>query len=473
MTPTAILRLVALLVLGVAASGTAALRGVALGLDFRGGARVVYEVQVPPGADAGELTARVRDVIARRLDSLRVAEASVVASESTVAIEFGGLDADEREALRAIVGRRSLLEFVAVDDEWQVPAAAEGALSSETESLAGGTDRFWVAGGPGAREQLIAGLAALSPPAGRVLAVGRHESARSGSAAAPPVEDWRSYVLTRTDRLSGHIREAEVVLDAQTASPTVRIEFDDDGRAQFGELTRRLVNRRMAIVLDGVVQSAPLVRDAITGGSAIITLGASGSPEAALVEASALAATLRSGALPAPIVLATESLLMPTVGATTVLLASAMALGAWLALLFVATLRYRFAGALWLLIGPPCAILLALAVTSVFGCTVSATYCAGLAIAVLWMLASGSAPLELARRGNAAASLGGAAIGGAHLISLSLAFALYAMSYGPLRAFAAGILMATPGAALVAALGATALSALLAPPRAAAARVPT
>jgi len=58
-----------------------------------------------------------------------------------------------------------------------------------------------------------------------------------------------------------------------------------------------------------------MVREAITGGSASITLGAISSSEAALAEADALAAALRSGALPAPIVLAT-SLLQPVTSAS-------------------------------------------------------------------------------------------------------------------------------------------------------------
>ncbi len=422
-------------------------------------------MQVPPGADASELTSRVRGVVASRLESLRVAEPSVVASRSSVAIELAGLDGDELEAIRAVIGRRTLLEFVAVDDEWQVPADASGALSSASELLVGRTDRFLVARGPGAREQLKAGLAVLSPPGGRVVAVGRYDSGRFDSDSAPPVEAWRSYVLAPADRLSGHIRDAEVVIDEMTASPTVRIEFDDAGRAEFGALTGRLVNRRIALVLDAEVLSAPRVAEAITGGSASITLGAISSSEAALAEANELALSLRSGALPAPIVLATESLVMPTIATTTVLFAGVIALGAWLALLVVAALRYRVAGVLWVLFGPPIAIGIALAITSMLGGTVSAPYCAGLALAVLWMLAAGSAALEFARRGSAA-RIGWAVVAAAHGVLLPLAGVAYALSHGPLGGFAGGMLLATPGAALVAVLGATALSTLLVRPRA-------
>lgn len=108
-------------------------------------------------------------------------------------------------------------------------------------------------------------------------------------------------VMMKGDR----IRDARVSFQ-QTGVAYVTMSFDDLGKTQFGEVTTQMVGRRLAIVLDGNVQSAPRVNEKITGGEAQIS--GNFTPE----EASELALVLRSGALPAPIVIHEER----TVGAS-------------------------------------------------------------------------------------------------------------------------------------------------------------
>ena len=101
------------------------------------------------------------------------------------------------------------------------------------------------------------------------------------------------------------IRDARVGF-LQTGEAYVSMSFNDEGSELFADITKASVGRKLAIVLDGKVQSAPRINEPITGGEAQIT--GSFSPE----EASELALVLRSGALPAPIVIHEER----TVGAS-------------------------------------------------------------------------------------------------------------------------------------------------------------
>jgi len=94
--------------------------------------------------------------------------------------------------------------------------------------------------------------------------------------------------------LSGeNLRKAKIGY-GQMNQPEVLIEFDDAGAKVFARVTRENVGRQMAIILDGVVYSAPVIRDAITGGRASISGSFTHS------EANELRAILRSGKLKAP-----------------------------------------------------------------------------------------------------------------------------------------------------------------------------
>ncbi|MCX8997245.1 protein translocase subunit SecD [Rhizobiaceae bacterium BDR2-2] len=113
-----------------------------------------------------------------------------------------------------------------------------------------------------------------------------------------PIQDR---VLLSGDRLT----DARVAFDPQTSQPVVNFRFDQTGATRFAQITRENVGQPFAIVLDGKVLSAPVIREPITGGSGQI----SGSFTAE--EATTLAALLRAGALPAKLTVIEER----TVGA--------------------------------------------------------------------------------------------------------------------------------------------------------------
>ena len=102
--------------------------------------------------------------------------------------------------------------------------------------------------------------------------------------------------------------DAQPQFDNQSNQPLVRFNLDRLGAQKFGRITTENIGRRLAIVLDNSVISAPNIREAITGGSGTISGGFS------FQEATDLALLLRSGALPAPINIVEERTVGPDLG---------------------------------------------------------------------------------------------------------------------------------------------------------------
>ena len=145
-----------------------------------------------------------------------------------------------------------------------------------------------------------------------------------GTAWYPLVEGTRSWTsASRTDLSGGLILDREPLLsgqdivDARPAfdernQPCVAIQFSARGADQFERVTEELLHQQFAIVLDGVVQSAPVIQQKISGGKATIT--GSFTTE----EAQDLAVVLRSGSLPAKVSVQEERTVGPSLGADSI-----------------------------------------------------------------------------------------------------------------------------------------------------------
>jgi preprotein translocase subunit SecD len=128
-------------------------------------------------------------------------------------------------------------------------------------------------------------------------------------------------VYDRVDVDGSDLTNATAGTDPQTGEWVVNFTFNSIGARRFGDVTRTHVGRRFAIVLDGKVLSAPVIREPILGGSGQI----SGSFTAR--SASDLALLLRAGALPAPLTVVEQNSIGPELGADSIR-AGAIALGA-------------------------------------------------------------------------------------------------------------------------------------------------
>ncbi len=104
------------------------------------------------------------------------------------------------------------------------------------------------------------------------------------------LSNWEETKLT-----GAQLRRADVVYDPNTNNPQVAIEFNDEGKNSFSELTEKNIGKPLAIVLDNEIISAPTVQTKIPDGQAVIT------GDFSINDAKNLAKLLNAGALPVPI----------------------------------------------------------------------------------------------------------------------------------------------------------------------------
>ena len=165
------------------------------------------------------------------------------------------------------------------------------------------------------------------------LAEGRVEPGRMvlPSAEFPDVR----YAVERRALVGGEqLDDAQPGFDPRTGEPIVTFRFDTAGGKRFADVTRKNVGRPFAIVLDGEVVSAPIIQEAILGGSGQI------SGNFSIIETQELSALLRAGALPASITIEESSQVGPELGADSVAAGRIACVIALLAVLVFMALAY-------------------------------------------------------------------------------------------------------------------------------------
>lgn len=125
----------------------------------------------------------------------------------------------------------------------------------------------------------------------------------SESDILPPTDEWKNTGLS-----GKHLDRSAVQFDQTTNEPMVALEFNDEGKDLFAEITDRNTGKPVGIFLDGQPISVPTVNEKINAGRAVITGGFS------IQEAKLLAQRLNAGALPVPIDLISEQTVGPTLG---------------------------------------------------------------------------------------------------------------------------------------------------------------
>lgn len=221
-------------------------------------------------------------VLARRMEALGLEGEAQVIDPQHLSLTLRGVRGSD--VLRELTRPRRLALSEVLD----------GAVTLAPDALPSGVSRRHVGGDRdegffATSPRWLAPLAAHAPPSSRLVS-----GCITAMGALPECEGM--FVRTPEPMTNADVESAEVGFDEMTSQPYVSIVFTSAGGARFALLTRGLVRRRLAILVDDEVMSAPVVMGEIPGGRAQITLGSAESAEEMFAEASALAAWLDVGA---------------------------------------------------------------------------------------------------------------------------------------------------------------------------------
>ncbi|OIO37405.1 MAG: protein-export membrane protein SecD [Candidatus Omnitrophica bacterium CG1_02_41_171] len=262
-----------------------------LGLDLLGGMQLMLQVEKTNLEEKAvtDSTDRALEIIRNRIDALGVTEPVIQkAGEDCILIQLPGIKDPERAI--EIIGKTALLEFKLVDDDNKL---LDQALSGNV-------------------------------PEGYEVAYLVRKDERGIRQQGPAL------LLKKEAELNGSgLKDAYIGIDSN-GFPEVRLEFNREGAKKFARVTGTNIEKRLAIVLDGRVQSAPVIKDCISGGKAQIT------GRFTMDEAKDLAIVLRAGALPAKLSIIQKRIVGPSLGRDSIQKGATSAfLGTILVLLFM------------------------------------------------------------------------------------------------------------------------------------------
>ena len=301
-------------------------KAIHLGLDLQGGMHLVLEVDRSKmnAAEGKDAVDRAMEILRQRIDQFGVAEPLIQKEgEDRIVIQLPGLT--ERRRALDLIGKTALLEFKLVRtteetksvfdklDSYLATHAAvtdtalrRAALSAHVLSM--DFAAFVRSEDLPAVQQLLAtpGLDSIIPGDSQLL-WGTPDDASQG------VTGRYLYVVKREPEMKGgSIATANAQIGLTSTNPGawgVSMKMTPTGRIDFARITGANVGRNLAIVLDGIISSAPTIRDRIPSGDASITGGSFN-----IETARDLAIVLRAGALPAPVHIIEERSVGPSLG---------------------------------------------------------------------------------------------------------------------------------------------------------------
>ena len=274
------------------------------------------------------------EIIRNRIDQFGVSEPEItLQGTDEILVQLPGI----RDPQRAInlIGQTALLEFKLVDDEGNIDEALKGSI-----------------------------------PPGDAILYQRSVDPQTGAVRKVP------YLLKEKTLMTGEfIKDARVSLDSQFHEPYVSMEFTDVGAKLFEQITGANVKKRLAIILDNNVYSAPEIRERIPGGRAQIT------GRFTTEEANDLAVVLRSGALPAPVKILEQRMVGPSLGQDSIHQGIVSTLISAAAVVLFMIVYYKFAGVI-ADVALVLNIVLTLAALAIFRATLTLPGIAGLVLSV-------------------------------------------------------------------------------------------
>ena len=243
---------------------------IALGLDIQGGTSFLIRLKGDKDVTKGMLDQAV-EVIRKRIDYFGASEPIISpVGNDRILVQIPGLDTAKIQEARDQLSRVAKLEFRLVypDNGQRLKAIDEG-------------------------KDVI-------PPDYRI------ETYKLRKEGNEPAREERLLVKKKADLGGDHVTQAAPRYGNEGWE--VQLKFDGEGTKKFGQITEANVNHRFAIVLDGVIQSAPVIKTAIYGGDAVISGGGMGEEEAR-----GLASVLENP-LQTPVSIEEERSVSPTLG---------------------------------------------------------------------------------------------------------------------------------------------------------------
>lgn len=316
-------------------------KAIHLGLDLKGGMHLVMEINrqglaKAMGREASDVTEkelsdatdRALEIIRNRVDQFGVAEPSIQKEGlDRIVVQLPGVDKDRA---RGLIGTTALLEFKLVQEDkvtMEVMDKIDKALlSDKTRKASSDSSMLGLEDKP---------FSALLAPTGSELMVLEQDKPLVEKLLADPLvlaaippdyqflwgekaigDNFRGYplfLMKKQPEITGaSLAEARMGVGTADNPGGLYVDFVlvRQAASLFSRVTAANVKRRLAIVLDGVVKSAPVIQERIPNGRGQITLGTSSNPD----QAKDLAIILRAGALPAPVEIIEERSVGPTLG---------------------------------------------------------------------------------------------------------------------------------------------------------------
>ena len=348
-------------------------------IDERFNQKFTAELSQTRGPAADEITYKIRgevesqireravtqakETVLRRIDAMALREANTATRDEDIIIEVPGDDKKKFDELKETIRQTARLEFKMADDSADFFGKIKDDELPEGEGIS--IYQETAPDGPGKtvqshfarmvkreNETMVETMARFKKWTATLPVPDDHqigfEAVTDYDADSGKSTDigWRTlYLFSRAEVTGDYITDAAVAQDQNQGVGQfyVAVTFSPAGADRFEEVTGANVQRRFAIILDDIIDSAPVIKSKIGGGHASITLGG-GDPEQQLANAKKLQLVLQSGALPAPINPSNEMLVGPTLGRDSISEAlKGAAVGSGLVLLFM-VIYYRKSG---------------------------------------------------------------------------------------------------------------------------------
>lgn len=342
-----------------------------LGLDLRGGTYLLLSVDLEKAVEnaldqhAEELRRVLREEKVFGVEVERVGQALRLRTRSQEAKNAAEKILSEQFPILTRTGapRAAEGEISVVLDRREIQRLHEYALDQSLETLRNRIDQFGVAEPTVQRQgsqEIVVQLPGIQDPERAKALIGKTAVLEFKLVAENGTGPDGTIVLNgqEIEPLSGQVRRVSYTLEKKTLmtgdviadarvrpstnleGPYVELILNDRGARLFEKITGENVGRRLAIILDNTVYSAPVIREKISGGRASIT----GSFD--IKEARDLAIVLRAGALPAPVSIAEERTVGPSLGRDSIRQGMwSLAVGGALVMIFM-IVYYKLAGVL-------------------------------------------------------------------------------------------------------------------------------